>query len=76
MTEKELEYDEHSSRILNKVTGQVSEEFFRSQLLDELGSTNFDDDGTMWRICTWYIFTHTQRKQNNHIMTCILLHMS
>ena len=31
-------------RILNKVTGQVSEEFFRSQLLDELGSTNFDDD--------------------------------
>ena len=31
-------------RILNKVSGQVSEEFFRSQLLDELGSTNFNDD--------------------------------
>ena len=31
-------------RIMNKVSGQVSEEFFRSQLLDELGSTNFDDD--------------------------------
>ena len=30
--------------ILNKVTDQVSEEFFRSQLLEELGSTNFDDD--------------------------------
>ena len=34
-------------RILNKVTGQVSEEFFRSQLLDELGSTNFDDDAAV-----------------------------
>ena len=31
-------------RILNKVDGQVSEDFFRSQLIDELGSTNFDDD--------------------------------
>ena len=30
--------------ILDKVTGQVNEEWFRSQLLDELGSTNFDDD--------------------------------
>ena len=30
--------------ILNKVSGQVSEDFFRSQLLEELGSTNFDDD--------------------------------
>ena len=32
--------------ILNKVTGQVSEDFFRSRLIDELGSTNFDDDAT------------------------------
>ena len=31
-------------RILNKVTDQVSEDYFRSQLLEELGSTNFDDD--------------------------------
>ena len=31
-------------RILGKVDGQVSEDFFRSQLIDELGSTNFDDD--------------------------------
>ena len=31
-------------RIMNKVSGQVSEEFFRSQLLDELGSTNFETD--------------------------------
>ena len=30
--------------ILNKVTGLVSEDYFRSQLLEELGSTNFDDD--------------------------------
>ena len=30
--------------IMNKVTGQVTEDFFRSQLLEELGSTNFDDD--------------------------------
>ena len=32
--------------IMNKVTGQVSEDFFRSRLIDELGSTNFDDDAT------------------------------
>ena len=31
-------------RILNKVDGQVSEDFFRSRLIDELVSTNFDDD--------------------------------
>ena len=30
--------------ILNKVGGQVNEEFFRKALIDELGSTNFDDD--------------------------------
>ena len=30
--------------ILDKVNGQVSEDWFRSQLLEELGSTNFDDD--------------------------------
>ena len=30
--------------IMNKVTGQVTEDFFRSQLLEELGNTNFDDD--------------------------------
>ena len=29
---------------MNKVTGQVTEDFFRSQLLEELGNTNFDDD--------------------------------
>ena len=65
-------------RILNKVTGQVSEEFFRSQLLDELGSTNFDDDAadTAGFALANYIFTHIQHKLNNHIMTCILLHMS
>ena len=30
--------------ILNKVSGQVSEDYFRSQLLEELGSTNFETD--------------------------------
>ena len=31
-------------RILDKVSGQVNEDFFRQQLIQELGSTNFDDD--------------------------------
>ena len=31
-------------RILNKVSSQVTEDYFRSQLLEELGSTNFNDD--------------------------------
>ena len=30
--------------ILNKVSGQVSEDYFRSQLLEELGSTRFETD--------------------------------
>ena len=30
--------------ILNRVGGQVNEEFFRKELIDVLGSTNFDDD--------------------------------
>ena len=30
--------------IMDRVTGQVTEDFFRSQLLEELGNTNFDDD--------------------------------
>ena len=30
--------------ILDKVGGQVNEDFFRQQLMQELGSTNFDDD--------------------------------
>ena len=30
--------------IMDKVTGQVTEDFFRSQLLEELVNTNFDDD--------------------------------
>ena len=29
---------------MGRVTGQVTEDFFRSQLLEELGDTNFDDD--------------------------------
>ena len=65
-------------RILNKVTGQVSEEFFRSQLLDELGSTNFDDDAADtagFAPGQLYFYTYSAQ-QNNHITTCILLHMS
>ena len=30
--------------ILNRIGGQVNEEFFRKELIDEFGSTNFDDD--------------------------------
>ena len=30
--------------ILDKVGGQVNEDYFRSQLIEELGSTNFNDD--------------------------------
>ena len=30
--------------ILNRVGGQVNDDFFRQQLIQELGSTNFDDD--------------------------------
>ena len=30
--------------ILNRVSGQVNEDFFRNQLIQELGSTNFNDD--------------------------------
>ena len=30
--------------ILNKVSGQVNEDFFRSQLIEGLGSTNFETD--------------------------------
>ena len=30
--------------ILNRVGGQVNEDFFRDQLIQELGSTNFDGD--------------------------------
>ena len=29
---------------MDRVTGQVTEDFFRSQLLEDLGDTNFDDD--------------------------------
>ena len=31
-------------RILNKVDGQVSEDFFRSQLIDELGSRDIKNE--------------------------------
>ena len=30
--------------ILNKAGGQVTEDYFRNQLIQELGSTNFDSD--------------------------------
>ena len=46
--------------ILGRVGGQVNEDFFRQQLIQELGSTNFDDDGCRYRwICSWpIIFFH------------------
>ena len=63
-------------RILDKVSGQVNEDFFRQQLIQELGSTNFDDDAADTgdlRLANC-IFLHIKHKQNNHITTCILFH--
>ena len=63
--------------ILNRVGGQVNEDFFRQQLIQELGSTNFDDDAadTGGFAPANYIFLHIKHKLNNHIMICILYHM-
>ena len=64
--------------ILNKVSGQVNEDFFRQQLIQELGSTNFDDDAADtggFAPGQLYFFTY-QAQTNNHIMTCIPCHMS
>ena len=63
--------------ILNRVSGQVNENYFRDQLIQELGSTNFDDDAadTGGLLLVNYIFSHIKHKQNNHIMTCIPCHM-
>ena len=53
--------------ILNKVDGQVSEDFFRKQLVEELGSTNFNDDYAATAGCSpgeLYFFTYSaQTKQ-------------
>ena len=64
-------------RILNKVDGQVSEDFFRSQLIDELGSTNFETDyaDTAGFALANCIFILIQHKLDNHFMTCFHLHM-
>ncbi len=63
--------------ILDKVGGQVNEEFFRQQLIQELGSTNFDDDAadTGGFAPGQLYFLHIKHKRNNHIMTCIHCHM-
>ena len=63
--------------ILDKVGGQVNEEFFRQQLIQKLGSTTLM---MMLRIqvvllLANYIFYNIKHKQNNHIMTCIRCHM-
>ena len=59
--------------ILDRVENQVNEDWFRNQLIQELGSTNFDDDAadTNGFDPGNYIFLHIKHKQNNHIMTCI-----
>ena len=53
--------------IMDRVTGQVTEDFFRSQLLEELGSTNFDDyaaDTAGFAPGQLYFFTYSaQTKQ-------------
>ena len=41
-------------KILNKVSDQVSEEWFRGQLLEELGDTNFETDyADTGLVCAW-----------------------
>ena len=64
-------------KILNKVSDQVSEEWFRGQLLEELGDTNFETDyaDTAGFAPGEYIFLHIKHRQNNHTMTCIHSHM-
>ena len=59
--------------ILDRVENQVSEDWFRNQLIQELGSTNFNDDAadTNGFYPGQLYFLHTQHRQNNHIMTCI-----
>ena len=53
--------------IMNKVTGQVSEDFFRSRLIDELGSTNFDDDATDTAgFAPGQLYFFTYSAQTNH----------
>ena len=48
--------------ILDKVGGQVNEEFFRQQLIQELGSTNFDDDAADLG-CNLHYLRLTQREE-------------
>ena len=51
---------------MNKVTGQVTEDFFRSQLLEELGNTNFDDDAADtagFAPGQLYFFTYSAQKK-------------
>ena len=52
---------------MDRVTGQVTEDFFRSQLLEELGDTNFDDDAAAtagFATGQLYFFTYSaQTKQ-------------
>ena len=63
--------------ILDRVSGQVNENYFREQLIQELGSTNFDSDAadTGGFAAGQLYFLHIKHKQNNHIMTCILCHI-
>ena len=63
--------------ILDRVENQVSEDWFRNQLIQELGSTNFNDDAadTNGFYPANCIFLHILLRQNNHIMTCIHFHI-
>ena len=40
--------------ILDRVESQVSEDWFRNQLIQELGSTNFNDDAADTNGCLLY----------------------
>ena len=58
--------------ILGRVGGQVNEDFFRQQLIQELGSTNFDDDAadtSGFAPGQLYFFTYqAQKKQPSYDM--------
>ena len=58
--------------ILNKAGGQVTEDYFRNQLIQELGSTNFNDDAVDtagFYPGQLYFFTYSaQTKQPYYVM--------
>ena len=64
-------------RILDKVGGQVTEDYFRNQLIEELGSTNFETDyadTAGFAPGELYFYTYSAQTRQPY-MTCFHLHM-